>query len=143
MKLRHPSHPSASESWVLVAITPTIDCALDQAALLSKRRIQLRECPAYCIALALIGKAIALVLILGTTRSRIYTIGRFKFLAQLCCVDVLDVTTDRVLHLHSVARILECNPLHSIIILADHKRRRRWNRTWCCAGIRSSRRRKS
>jgi len=39
--LRHPSHPPASKPRVLIAVPPTINCALDETPLSPQRRVEL------------------------------------------------------------------------------------------------------
>lgn len=135
LNLRHSPYSAASKSHVLVAVAPAVDCALDQAALLAQVGVQLRERPAHGIALAFVVQAIALVLVLPATRPWVDAVRRLELLTELIDVDRLDVAADGILHLHAVARVLERDPLDTIVVLAHHERSSRRNGTWSCARI--------
>ncbi len=83
----HSPDSSATQSWILVAISPAIHCSLDQPSLPSQARVQVSECPAHRIALGLVDKAIATVLILLATRTGVHAILRFEFCSQAIDID--------------------------------------------------------
>lgn len=117
----------------MVAVSPAVDRTLDQAALLAQVGIQLCQRPTNCVTLALVVQAIALVLLLPATGAWIDAVCRLELGAQLVDIDRLHIASNRVFHLHTVARVLESNPLDSIVVLAYNERGRGRDWTWCCA----------
>lgn len=67
-------------------------------------------------------EAVALVLVFGATRARVDAVLSLEVLWQLVDIDGLDITADGVLHLDAVARVLESDPLHSVLVLPDDQR---------------------
>lgn len=124
--LCHPSDTTTPQSGVLVAVAPAVDRSLDEAALSPQARVELRQRPADCVALSLVVQAIALVLVLSAARAGVDTVLSLEVLWQLVNVDRLDIAADCVLHLDAVARILESDPLHSILVLPYDQ--------WCGSG---------
>ena len=117
----HSPNSSTTQPRILVAISPTIHCSLDQPPLPSQARVQLRKCPAHRVALRLVNKAVATVLILLATGPRIHTILCFELCTQAVDVDGFHITPDSVFHLDPVPRVLESNPLDPIIVLTHHE----------------------
>jgi hypothetical protein len=78
--LGHSSDSSAPKPRVLVAVPPAVDGPLDQPALASQARVQLRKGPAYGVALGLVVQTVSLVLILVATRSWVDTVLRLEIL---------------------------------------------------------------
>lgn len=78
---------------------------------------------------------IALVGIFADAGFRIDTVVGFEVLGELININRLDVTTNGVLHLDAITRILKSNPLHTIVVLAYDKRCSSRNRTWCYAFV--------
>jgi len=130
--LGHSPDSTTSQSHVLVAVAPAVDCSLDQAALLSEVRVQLCQCPTDSIALGLVVKPIALVGILLAACARVNAVVRFEIRAEIFNVDRLDIASDRVFHLDSIPGVLECDPLNAVIVLSDYKggRCRNGSRGW-------------
>lgn len=128
--LGHAANASTSQTRILVAVAPAVDCALDQASLSTKRRVKLGQGPAHCVAFRLVLQAVSTVLVLGTAGAGVDTVLGLEVARELVCVNRLDVATDGVLHLDPIARVFKCDPLHTIIILSDHERRsgRDWAR---------------
>ena len=139
MHLRHSTHSPTPQSYILIAVSPAVDSALDETTLLSKRRIQLRKSPTNRIALTLIVQAISLILVLSATCSRVHTICRLEFWAQFIDIHGFDVTPNRVLHLHPVSRVLKSDPLDSIAVLPHYKRSSCRDWTGSSTWIRASR----
>lgn len=131
----HPPHPPASESGILIAVPPAVHRPLDETALATQARVELGQCPSNCIALALIVQAVALVLILGATSSRVHAVLRLEFRGETVDIDRLNIATNGVLHLDTVSGVLECDPLNSVLVLSYNKRRSRGNRTRSRIGI--------
>lgn len=74
---------------------------------------------------------IALVGIFADAGSRIDTVVGFEVLGELININRLNVTTNGVLHLDAITRILKSDPLHTVVVLAYDKRCSSRNRTWC------------
>jgi hypothetical protein len=64
-------------------------------------------------------QTVSLVLVFGAARARVHAIFSLEVLGQLVDVDRLDIAADRVLHLDTIARVLERDPLHSILVLSN------------------------
>jgi hypothetical protein len=67
-------------------------------------------------------QAVAFVLVFGAARAGVNAVLGLEVLGQLVDVDRLDIAADGVLHLNAIARVLERDPLHSILILSNDKR---------------------
>lgn len=134
--LRHAADSPAPEARVLVAIPPAVDSTLDQPALLTQIGIQGSKRPADAVAFSLVVEAVAFVLILAATCARVHAIRSFEFLTQIVDVYRLNVAADRVLHLHTVTRVFERNPLHPVVVLTNNQRCRRRDRTGRCTWVR-------
>ena len=102
----------------MVAISPAVHSSLDQASLGTQARIQLCESPADCVAFRLVIQPIPLVLVLAATSSGVDAILGLELCAQALYVDRFHITTDRVLHLNTISRVFESNPLHTVPILS-------------------------
>ena len=122
-----PSDPSAAKSRVLIAVPPAIDRALDQATFPPQARVQFCKSPADRVAFCFVVEAIPLVVLLSTTSPRINTILVLEFGAERIHVHRLHITSDGILTLDSVPRILKRNPLHTITVLPHHQRGRGGN----------------
>lgn len=133
--LGHPPYSSTPQSRVLVAVTPAVDGSLDQPTLATQARVQLRQCPADGVALGLVVQAVTFVLLLVAACARVDAVLSFEVLGQLVDVDRLNIAADGVLHLHPVAAVLERDPLHAILILADNQWRSRRNWSRCSIGV--------
>lgn len=120
--LRHTPHASASQTRVLVAVAPAVDCPLDEASLATQARVQLRERPAHSVALRLVLQSVATVLILGTACAGVHAVFRLEIALELIRVHRLHIAPNGVLHLDAVARIFKCDPLNAIVVLPDHQR---------------------
>jgi len=125
VNLRHSPDTSTPQSWILIAVSPTIHRSLNQSSLSTKTRIQLSQCPTNGIAFSLVNQAIATVLILAAASSWVNTVLGLEFWAQGLNIHGFHVTSDGVFHLHAIARIFECNPLNTVIILSNNQ----WS---CC-----------
>lgn len=130
--LGHSADSAASEPGVLVAVAPTVHSTLDETSLATQRRVELGESPSNRVTFRLVYLAIAAVLILGAAGSGVNTVLRLELGRELIRVDRLDIATDGVLHLDAVARVLERDPLHSVLVLSDDQR--------CGGGDRAGRR---
>lgn len=125
-------YPSASEPRVLIAVSPTIHCTLNQSALATQTGIQFCQSPSHLVALRFVIQAVTLVLISRNARPWIDTILGFELLGQAGGIHRLDVASDGVFHLDTVARILKSNPLDTIVVLTNNQRRSRRNWARCC-----------
>jgi hypothetical protein len=130
----HPPHASASKSRILVAVPPAVDGSLNESTFPSQRGIQIRKSPTDGVALRLINKSIAFVLVLAAASPRIDTVFCLELLAKIVHIDGFDVTTNSIFHLHTISRILKRDPLYSVAILSHYERSCRWNWARCCAG---------
>lgn len=126
-------HASAAKSGVLVTVSPAIDSPLDKASLASESRVQLSQGPADGVAFCLVDKSVASVLVLAAAGTGVDTVLCFEVLTEIVYCHGLDVAADRVLHFHSVSRILKGYPLDSVAVLSDDKGGCCWDGTWCCA----------
>lgn len=126
----------------MVTVAPAVYRALNETTLSTETWVQLCQRPSNSVALSLIVKAVALVLIFGAAGARVDTVLGFEVLGKLVNIDGLNITADGVLHLHPVARILESNPLNPVLVLSYNKRSGCGNRARSSIGIdvRTSRR---
>lgn len=120
--LCHPPYSSASQAWILIAVTPAIHRPLNQPPFPSQTWVELCQCPAHSVALCLVVQSVALVLVFGTAGTWVHTVLCLELWWKCVCVYRLNVATNRVFHLHSVSRVLERNPLHAILVLSNDKR---------------------
>lgn len=120
VNLRHPPHSSAAESRVLVAVSPAVHGALDEAAFATEARVELSQRPSDRVALGFVVQPVSLVLVLGAARPRVHAVFRFEVGREAIHVDRFHVASDRVLHLDAVSRVLERDPLHSVLVLPHH-----------------------
>jgi hypothetical protein len=133
--LCHSPDSSASKTGILVAVSPAINRTLDQATLATKAGVQLRQSPSDRVALALIMKTIALVLIFGAASTRVNAVFGLELLRKTADVDGFDIAADGVLHLDAVSGVLESDPLNTILVLPDDKWRGSWDRTGRGIGV--------
>lgn len=133
--LGHPSHSSAPEARVLVAVAPAVNGSLDQTSLATETRVELCQGPADRIAFRLVVETVTFVRLLVAACARVDTVLRLEFLGQLVDVDGLDVAADGVLHLHPVATVLERNPLHAVLVLPYNEGRGCRNGTGRSVGV--------
>lgn len=124
VNLGHPAHSPAAESRILVGVAPAIHGALDESTLPAQARVQLRQCPSHGIALGLVHQAVTPILVFAAARTGVDAVLRLELGAEGIHAHGLDVTSNGVFHLDAVARILKRNPLHPVVILPDHQRRR-------------------
>lgn len=137
--LGHPANSSTSKSWVLVAVSPTVDCSLNQASFASQRRVKLRQSPTDAVAVSLIHQTVSTILVLRAAGSWVNAILLLELGRQLIGIDRFNVASNGVLHLNSIAGVLESNPLNTIAVLSHNQWSSRGNGTWC--GIRVNTRR--
>lgn len=133
--LCHSPHATASQSGVLVAVAPAVDCALNQTSLAPQTRVQLCQRPTDCIALCLVMQTIALVRVFSAACTRVDTVFRLEVWGQLIDIDRFHVASDRVLHLDAIAGVLESNPLNTVLILAYYEGRCCGNGTRRSVGV--------
>jgi len=136
--LGHSSNPSASQSRILIAISPTVHSSLNQSSLSAQTGIQFRQCPSNRVAFRLINQSVASVLILAATGSRIYAVLRLEFRRQCVNIHRLDIASNRIFHLDAITRIFESNPLNSIVVLSHNQRSRCWDWARCRIGVDTS-----
>lgn len=117
----HPPHSSAAEARVLVTVSPAIHRALDEAALASEAGVELSQSPAHRVALGFVVQSVAFVLVLGAARPRVNAILRLELLRETVHVHRFHVAPDGVLHLDSVSRVLESDPLHAVLVLPNNE----------------------
>jgi hypothetical protein len=129
------SHAATPQSRILVAVAPAVDCSLNQAPLASQAGVQLCERPTDVVAFGLVRQSISLVLVLGAARPRVDTVLGLEVLGKIFDVDGFNVAADGVLHLDTVARVLERNPLNAVLVLSHDQRRGGGNRTRRCVGV--------
>jgi hypothetical protein len=138
VQLGHSPHASAPKSRILVAVPPAVDGSLNESTLPSQRGIQISKSPTDGVALRLINKSIALVLVLAAASPRIDTVFCLELLAKVVHIDRFDVTPNSIFHFHTISRILKSDPLDSVAILSHYERsgRRDWARrcTGACTG---------
>jgi hypothetical protein len=115
-----PSDTTASQSWILVAVPPTVDRPLNQTALASQTRVQFRQSPTNLIAIGFVSKSVSLVLLLRDTSSGIDTVLGFELLRQGIGIDRFNITTNGVFHFDAVPGIFESDPLNAVSVLSNH-----------------------
>lgn len=128
--LRHASDSPRSVFWIGVRVSPAVDCALDKSTLAAKTRVELCKSPSDGVAVGLVGESVATVCALLAAGSWVDAVLVLELGAQLVDVDGLDVAADGILHLDAVARVLEGDPLNSVVILSNYEWRSRWNWSW-------------
>ena len=133
--LGHSPHASTSKFRILIAVPPTIHCPLDESSLSSKTRVELRKRPSNGIAFRLVDQSVAAILVFPTARSRIDAVLRFELAAQILHVHGLDIASDGIFHLDTIARVLKGNPLHAVVVLPNNQRCRGRYRPWSCVGV--------
>lgn len=133
--LGHPADASTAQPGILVAVSPTIYCSLNQSSLPTQARIQLCQRPADCVTLGLVHQPVPSVLILAATRARVHAILRLELGTEGLDVHRFHIASDCVLHLNAISRILESNPLHSIVILSHDQWGSRGNWARCRIGV--------
>lgn len=101
--LCHSSHTSAAEPRILVAVAPTVNGSLDQASLASERDVELRKRPADAVAISLVHETVATVLVLGTASSGVDTVFLLELGRKILDGYRLNIASDSVLHLYSIA----------------------------------------
>lgn len=126
--LSHSPHSATPQSWVLIAVPPTVHCSLNQPSLASQAGIQLGQSPTDSVAFCLIVEAVALVLILVATCARIDAIFCLEFLREFFYIDRFDITSDGIFHLDTVPGVLERYPLDTVLVLPYNKWSRGGNR---------------
>lgn len=115
----HSPNASASQSRVLVAVSPGVNGSLDQASLAAKTGVQFGQSPANSVAFCFVNQAIASVLVFAATGSWVNAILSLEFWAQGIHIHRLHITSDGILHFDAIPRILECNPLNTIVVLSN------------------------
>ena len=133
--LCHPPYATAPQPRVLVAVSPAIDCTLNEASLSAQARIQLRQGPSYSVAFCLIVQAISLVLIFCAACTRVDTVLGLKVLWKLIDINRFNIAADGVFHLYTIPRVLKSNPLYAILVLADDQRSGSRNRPRRSIGV--------
>lgn len=133
--LCHATNAARAQARILVAVSPRVDGALDEAALPPQAGVELGEGPADGVALALVDEAVAAVLVLGAAGAGVDAVLGLEFGGQRVDGYGLDVAPDRVLHLDAVARVLKGDPLDAVAVLADDEGGcgRDWTRS--CGGV--------
>jgi len=99
----HSANTSRSQSWILIAVSPAIDCSLDQAALSSEAGIQFGQSPTDCVALSFVDQAVASVLVLAAAGSGVNTILGLELWAQSLNIYRFHVASDGIFHLYAIA----------------------------------------
>jgi hypothetical protein len=85
--LGHSSYTSAPQSWVLVAVAPTVNSSLNQTSLSTKARIQLGQSPTNSVAFSLVDQAVSTVLVLAAASSGVNAVLGLEFRAQSINID--------------------------------------------------------
>ena len=119
--LCHTPDTATPQSRILVTVTPAVDCALDKTALAPQAGVQLCQRPTNGVAFGLVVETIALVGILCTACAGVDTVLCLELAGKFIDVDRLHIASNSVLHLDAIARILEGNPLDTILILSHDK----------------------
>lgn len=120
--LRHTPDAATPQSRILVTVTPAVDCALDETALAPQAGVQLCQRPTNGVAFGLVVETVALVGILCTACAGVDAVLCLELAGKFVDVDRLHIASNSVLHLDTVARILEGNPLDTVLILTHDKR---------------------
>lgn len=121
----------------MVAVSPAVHGSLNQASLASEGHVELGEGPSDSVAVSLVHQTIAAVLLLGAAGTRVNTVLLLELWGKFFNIDRFHIAADGVLHLYPVARILECDPLHTVAILSNHERSRRGDWTGRRIGVES------
>lgn len=133
--LRHPPDATTPQARILVAVSPAVDGTLDKPALAPQAGVQLCQRPADGVALRLVVKTVALVRILCAACARVDAVFGLEVWGKLIDVDRLHIASDSVLHLDAIARVLKSNPLNTVLVLPDNKRRCRRNGSGRSVGV--------
>ena len=113
----------------MITVPPAVYGALYEATLFSEHGIELGEGPADGVALALVAQSIARVAVFVYVCAWINTVCSLELILEAVRINRLDVATDSVLQFDSFPRVFERNPLYAVLVLANHQRRGRRNRT--------------
>lgn len=76
--LRHSTYTPAAQPRILITVSPTIHCPLNQTALSAQGWVELRQCPADSITFRLVLQPIASVLVLRAACSWVDAVLSFK-----------------------------------------------------------------
>lgn len=132
--LCHSAHTSTPQSRILVAVAPTVHSPLNQSSLAAKARIQICQGPTNCVALVLVNQAVSTLLFFAAASSWVHAVLSLELCAEGLNVDRLDVASDGVLHLDTIARVFERDPLNTIVVLTNNEwsgsRNRARGRVW-------------
>jgi hypothetical protein len=119
--LCHTPDAATPQSRILVTVTPAVDCALDETTLAPQAGVQLCQRPTDGVAFGLVVETVALVGILCTACAGVDAVLCLELAGEFVDVDRLHIASNSVLHLDTVARILEGNPLDTVLILTHDK----------------------
>jgi len=137
--LGHATDPATPQPRIRVAVPPAVYGPLDKTPLASERHIEMRQGPSDPVAVCLVEQTVSTVVILVAASARVDAVLLLEFRRQFFSVHRLDVAPNGVLHLDSVPRVLERDPLHTVSVLSDDRRRGRWDRPRSSVGVDSSR----
>lgn len=133
--LCHAPDTTTPEARILIAVSPAIDCALNETTLASQAGVQLCQRPSNGVALGLVVQTVALVGVLGAACARVNAVLGLEVRRKLIDVDRFYVASNCVLHLDTVAGVLESDPLNAVLVLSNNKRGCGGNRTRRSVGV--------
>lgn len=119
----HAANATRSVLWILVAVSPAVDGALNKSTLSTQTWVELCQAPANGVAVGLVPEAVTPVLILAAASTWVNAVLALKVGAQVVNVDSLNIAADGIFHLDTISRVLKGNPLNPILVLSDNQ--------WC------------
>lgn len=114
----HSSNTSASQSGILITVSPTVDSSLNETSLATKTSVQFGQGPSNCVALSLVNQSIASILVLAAASAWIDTVLCLEFGVEVINIYRFYVASNGILHLDAVPRVLKRNPLNTVVILS-------------------------
>lgn len=135
--LRHSPNPPAPQPGILIAVSPAVNCPLNEASFRSKAWVQFSQRPSNRIAFSFINQSITPVLIFRAACSRVDAVLGLEVLAESINIHRLNVASDGVFHLYAISRVLKSDPLNSIVVLTNDQWRSRRNGSGSCIWVHS------
>lgn len=117
--LGHSSNATRPQSRILIAVSPTVNRTLNQSSLAAKTWIQLRQGPSDRVALSLVNQPVSAILVLAAASSGVHAVFRLEFRAQSINIDRFNIASDGIFHLDTIPRVLERDPLNTIVVLTN------------------------
>lgn len=82
VELGHSSNTSATQSRILIAVSPAVHSSLDQSSLATEAWVELSQSPSHRVTLSLVNQAVTAVLVLAAAGTRIDAVLGLELGAQ-------------------------------------------------------------